>query len=91
MRRYPQTQARQALSPPPSQEAVTKIKSEPQLSSLPVRAPFTPAETEDTSALQAYYPISRRSMVYNWRYLRRPVADGPLNRHLRNIPIPLCD
>jgi uncharacterized protein with von Willebrand factor type A (vWA) domain len=32
---------------------------------------------EEPSALQAYYPISRRSMVYNWRYLRRPVPDGP--------------
>jgi hypothetical protein len=66
------------LSPPP-QEVVTEIKPEPELASLPVRAPFAPVENEDTSALQAYYPISRRSMVYSWRYLRRPVADGPVD------------
>jgi uncharacterized protein with von Willebrand factor type A (vWA) domain len=65
-------------SPVPPQDAVTEVKPEPELSSLPIRAPFTPDETEDIS-LQAYYPISRRSMVYNWRYLRRPVGDGPLN------------
>lgn len=69
----------QELSSPSPQETVTEIKPEPELSSLPIRAPFTPAETEDTSALQAYYPISRRSMIYNWRYLRRLVADGPLD------------
>ncbi|MEH1790971.1 MAG: VWA containing CoxE family protein [Nostoc sp.] len=65
-----------SLSP---QDAVTEVKPEPELSSLPIRAPFEPAEIEDTSILQAYYPISRRSMVYNWRYLRRLVGDGPLN------------
>jgi uncharacterized protein len=65
---------------PPLPEPVTEIKPEPeQLSSLPIRAPFTPVENDDTSALQAYYPISRRSMIYNWRYLRRLVADGPLD------------
>jgi uncharacterized protein len=66
-------------SPPPQESGVTKVQSEPELSSLPIRAPFTPVENEDTSALQTYYPISRRSLIYNWRYLRRPVADGPLN------------
>jgi uncharacterized protein len=69
----------QELSSPPPQETVTEIKPEPELASLPIRVPFTPVETENTSTLQAYYPISRRSMIYNWRYLRRPVADGPLN------------
>lgn len=66
-------------SPAPSQKTGTEIKSELELASLPIRAPFTPAETEDISTLQAYYPISRRSMIYSWRYLRRPVGDGPLN------------
>ncbi|MBW4500489.1 MAG: VWA domain-containing protein [Scytonema hyalinum WJT4-NPBG1] len=69
----------QKPSSPPPEEAVTEIKSKPELASLPIRAPFTPVENEDTSTLQAYYPISRRSMVYSWRYLRRPVADGPLD------------
>lgn len=47
------------------------------LGSLPVQAPNLLVNEEDTTTLQAYYPISRRSMVYNWRYLRRPVPDGP--------------
>ncbi|MHC5676747.1 VWA containing CoxE family protein [Nostoc sp.] len=66
-------------SPLPPQDTVTQVKPEPELSSLPIRAPFEPAEIEDTSTLQAYYPISRRSMVYSWRYLRRPVGDGALD------------
>jgi hypothetical protein len=70
---------RQEISSPPSQETVTGIKPESEVAYLPVRAPFTPVENEDTSALQAYYPINRRSMVYNWRYLRRLVADGSLD------------
>lgn len=81
----PETHQESVEKPPeissrlPSQETVTEVKPEPELSSLPIRAPFTPAETEDTSALLAYYPITRRSMIYSWRYLRRPVGDGPLN------------
>ncbi|ASC72730.1 hypothetical protein XM38_036880 [Halomicronema hongdechloris C2206] len=55
--------------PPPPRRAA--------LGSLPVQAPSLLSGEEDTIPLQAYYPISRRSMVYNWRYLRRPVADGP--------------
>jgi uncharacterized protein len=66
------------LSPLP-QETVSTIELEPELASLPVQAPFWLGEIEDTSVLQAYYPITRRSMVYNWRYLRRLVADGPLD------------
>ncbi|NMF66983.1 VWA containing CoxE family protein [Brasilonema octagenarum UFV-E1] len=69
----------QKLSSPPPQETVTEIKSKPELASLPIRAPFTPVENQDTSALQTYYPISRRSMVYGWRYLRQPIADGSLD------------
>ncbi|MGB3612687.1 MAG: hypothetical protein WBA10_02755 [Elainellaceae cyanobacterium] len=48
-----------------------------ELGALPVQAPFVAMDEEDTSVLQTYYPITRRSMVYNWRYLRRPVANGP--------------
>lgn len=65
--------------PPPSPTAVDKVKSEPEISSLPVRAPFNTIEIDDTSTLQTYYPITRRSLVYNWRYLRRLVADGSSN------------
>jgi uncharacterized protein with von Willebrand factor type A (vWA) domain len=44
---------------------------------LPVRAPREPIPGDDTSVLQTYWPVSRRFMVYIWRYLRRPVPDGP--------------
>lgn len=29
--------------------------------------------------LRAYWPVSRRFMGYMWRYLRRPVPEGPLD------------
>ncbi|MCM0594013.1 MAG: VWA containing CoxE family protein [Gloeotrichia echinulata DVL01] len=49
----------------------------PELSLLPVKSPINLLEqqTEDRD-FRAYYPISRRYMVYSWRYLRRMVADG---------------
>jgi hypothetical protein len=46
------------------------------LSTLPITTPRQIQESEDDSELVAHYPISRRCLVYNWRYLRRPVADG---------------
>lgn len=60
-------------------ETITDKKPQPQLESLPVRAPFLPMEIDDNWKLQTYYPLSRRSMVYGWRYLHRPVADGRLD------------
>ena len=50
--------------------------SNPELATLPVRTPFVPAEVNDLPELQTYHPVSRRSMSYTWRYLRRPVALG---------------
>ncbi len=44
---------------------------------LPVCAPFIPTATEHRYELRTYWPISSRSMAYAWRYLRRPIADGP--------------
>ncbi len=43
----------------------------------PVKSPFTPAETDRPLDLQRYWPVSRRSMSYGWRYLRRTVLEGP--------------
>jgi uncharacterized protein len=43
----------------------------------PVRSPFTPAEIDRPSDLQSYWPVSRRSLSYSWRYLRRNVPEGP--------------
>lgn len=58
--------------PPPLDSA-----PEPGVGALPLQAPNRLGIDEEPLTLQAYYPISRRSMVYNWRYLRRPIADGP--------------
>lgn len=73
-------QPKSLSSPPPTVETPTEIKPELEVASLPVKAAsFTPVENEDNSTLQAYYPIGRRSMVYNWRYLRRLIPDGALD------------
>ncbi|NJR20030.1 MAG: VWA containing CoxE family protein [Calothrix sp. CSU_2_0] len=42
----------------------------------PVQAPFTPTELAGDIEFQNYWQLSRRYMVYSWRYLRFPVADG---------------
>jgi uncharacterized protein with von Willebrand factor type A (vWA) domain len=49
----------------------------PEWTALPVRAPFFYEQSESAAGLDAYWPVSRRYLVYAWRYLRRPVADGP--------------
>ena len=54
----------------------TNIQPKPEVASLPVQAPFGPIEREGILPLQNYFPLSRRSMVYGWRFLQRPVADG---------------
>lgn len=46
---------------------------------LPVQAPFIPATINEMPDLHSYWPLSRQDMAYAWRYLRRPVADGPAN------------
>ena len=48
----------------------------PKLSLLPVKSSINLLEQTEDRDFQAYYPISRRYMVYGWRYLRRMVADG---------------
>ncbi len=44
-----------------------------------MRTPFIPESVEDNSELQTYFPVTRRALSYLWRYLRRPVADGPVD------------
>lgn len=48
-----------------------------ELAAFPVRAPVPAAPMDAGDELRAYWPVSRRSMIYTWRYLRRPVKDGP--------------
>ncbi|MBD2122354.1 VWA domain-containing protein [Trichocoleus sp. FACHB-262] len=67
----------QEADTPIHQESLSKKHSELQLGSLPVQAPYILTGDEEQSTPQAYYPISRRLMVYSWRYLRRLIADGP--------------
>ncbi|MDB9361289.1 VWA containing CoxE family protein [Nodularia spumigena CS-588/02] len=68
-------------SPPSSEEQVSTVDSfptpTPEFSLLPVKSPISLLEqqTEDRD-FQTYAPISRRYMVYSWRYLRRMVGDG---------------
>ncbi|KYC35635.1 VWA containing CoxE family protein [Scytonema hofmannii PCC 7110] len=64
----------QTPNPVPLQPAPSK------LSPLPVQAPMTTAaqqQAEEITEIQNYWPVSRRSMIYTWRYLRRPEPDGP--------------
>jgi uncharacterized protein with von Willebrand factor type A (vWA) domain len=46
---------------------------------LPVQMPSKPDFADSQSDLNAYWPVTRRHMIYTWRHLRRPVPDGPPN------------
>jgi hypothetical protein len=48
-----------------------------ELTGLAIYPPFVPAFIEDREELNTYWPLSRRSMIYGWRYLRQPIPDGP--------------
>lgn len=64
--------------PPPPAAAIEKTDAsalEPM--AQPVKSPFSPAEVDRPLDLQRYWPVSRRSMSYSWRYLRRPGSEGP--------------
>jgi uncharacterized protein with von Willebrand factor type A (vWA) domain len=64
-------------SPPPAGPPTEPLDQRTGLVALPVQTPFTPSPGEMGAELRAYWPVSRRFMVYTWRYLRRPVKDGP--------------
>lgn len=67
--------------PPLQDVAASQILQEPEqaLAPLPIRSPLLPVDIDSSIDLESYWPVSRRSMQYSWRYLRRPVADGPRN------------
>ncbi|MEP7339953.1 MAG: VWA containing CoxE family protein [Acidobacteriota bacterium] len=46
---------------------------------LPVKASAPPATMEEPAELNTYWPLSKLSMAYGWRYLRLDVADGAAN------------
>lgn len=60
------------IPPPPPDDS-------PNLAPLPVKSPYIPVDLQNPPHLQAYLPVSRRVMAYTWRYLRRPLPDGPLD------------
>lgn len=58
-------------------ETVSDTSSESEWAPVPVRSPFVPLPLKGAVDLNSYWPVSRRFMSYMWRYLRRPVHDGP--------------
>lgn len=64
-------------SEPPRAPSPARAERAAELAALPIRSPFVPAAAEGEAAIQTYWPVARRAMVYAWRYLRRPVPDGP--------------
>lgn len=64
-------------------------KPSPEWSALPVRAPFVPAAIDRHYELETYFPVSRRTMAYAWRYLRRLVPDGPYD--VLDVPATVAD
>lgn len=64
-------------SPPPSELPPSVQSPQSELAAFPIPAPFVPIPMEGSSTIHTYWPISRRFMVYAWRYLRRPISDGP--------------
>ena len=68
----PERPPRQMPEPqPPAQAAAAALRA------LPVRATYEPAPVDGDVTVQTHWPLPRRNMRYMWRYLRRPVADGP--------------
>lgn len=65
-------------SPEPPPPPISPPQPVKQISFIPVQPPpFRPAQSQSNSPFHAYYPITRRTMAYNWRYLRRLIPDGP--------------
>lgn len=57
--------------------AAVESRGKPGWGTLPVRAAYKPVAMDSAGSFIAYGPVTRRAMAYAWRYLRRPVADGP--------------
>jgi uncharacterized protein with von Willebrand factor type A (vWA) domain len=76
-KRAPQPEVDRAAEEPPGAAAAAVQRPAAALMPLPVRAPELVPPARIVEALRTYYPVSRRAMAYTWRYLRRPVKDGP--------------
>lgn len=73
----PSEPPKQALAPGVRQSQTPGMTTGPAWGTLPVRVPFTPSGADEAVGLWAFSPVTRRQMIYSWRYLRRPVLDGP--------------
>jgi len=74
---YQKTERPNRRTSPVQQEVAPPSSSEfSSLAPLPVKLPLMAIGTENTPKLELYFPVTRRSMAYLWRYLRRPVAGG---------------
>lgn len=60
-----------------SRDALEQPRLEPAWRTIPWRSPLVSASSMEEVSLFEFLPVSRRKMVYAWRRLRRPVADGP--------------
>jgi uncharacterized protein len=69
----PQPKVKPPLAPPPAEPPHLV----PEPAPLPVRSPVRLPPIERGPELRPYWPLSRRSMVYAWRHLRRTVKEGP--------------
>lgn len=65
------------ISPITQQPITEKEDTIPDWKVLPVCAPEATSLPDSQFELNSYWPLSRRSMTNNWRYLRHPIADGP--------------
>ncbi|RRR69408.1 MAG: VWA domain-containing protein [Candidatus Viridilinea halotolerans] len=73
---FEQQQDERAQPDPSPNAASVAAQWEP----LPFYVPLSLAPVDEAFELGSYWPIAHRQMVYAWRYLRRPVADGPCDR-----------
>ena len=63
---------------PPPEEQPGPPQAKQSFGTLPVQTPFIPTLLEEVPVgFDTYWPLSRRDMIYVWRYLRRTTADGP--------------
>ncbi len=63
--------------PAPVEKSTAAEASREAFGIVPMRAPMLPLPREDLAELRHYYPVTRRDMQYQWRYLRRMIDDGP--------------
>jgi len=76
----PPTKSDYSEKPPTREEVKTQpvstAKTTQEIAAQPVKSPFIPADIEEDREFENYWLLSRRQMVYAWRYLRLLVADG---------------